>query len=316
MLIYIIKKLFSFLLLLGLLSILSVAVIYYSPDNVHNHESFIELYYSFFKKIFFDQFIVSSTAQFSLSDILKKILLPTFELCLFAIICAMIFGFPIGIASGLKNSHKFNHFIKLLCLLFYASPIVWLAILIISVTSVGDISWASIKNSHYSTSTFSPSMLDIFLSSKNDKWNVLMTQFNQLIIPVLILTIQPCIITIQLMSESVSQIANKNYIKVTKIRENSSLKILFQHLLPNAVPSVIPRLTYNTTTLLFSTMVVEIVLNRAGLGRWVFSAFYQHDYFIIALVMMSCGVLTCFLTLLSEIFVVLMYPIQSRVLYE
>ncbi|WP_170143365.1 ABC transporter permease subunit [Orbus hercynius] len=298
------------MLVLLLLSLISVVIIYFAPNSPFNNLSFFEVYQVFYQQIFFNEFVISNK---SLWEIFTQILLPTFELSILAIIGSIIVGFPIGIFAGLTKSNKINHFIKLVCLVLYACPIIWLTILVMFVLSTD---WLFIKNPQYEPSVRSLSLLHILLTPHEDKLGLLLTEMKYLFVPVMILTIQPCIITIQLISQRVSITARQNYIKVASIRENSSRKVLFRHLLPNAVPTAIPQLAYNITTLLFSTMTIEILLNRSGLGTWVFSAFHQQDYVVIALAIFSCGALVSLLTLLSEIFVVAIYPMQSRTLYE
>lgn len=310
MLIYIIKKIFSFCLVLFLLSLFCVAIVYFPSDSPFSSVTFVQAYYLFYQKIFFSQFIF---ADYSLGQIISQIILPTFELCILAIIGSMIIGFPIGIIAGLTRSNKINHFIKLVCIILYAIPIVWITVLVMFSSST---EWFFVKNSSYQPAITSVSILNILLSPSIEKINVLLVEARHLIVPVMILMIQPCIVTIQLISQRVGVTAQQNYIKVASIRENSSFKVLFRHLLPNAIPGAVPQLTYNISTLLFSTMVIEILLNRSGLGTWVFSAFHQSSYQIIALAIFCCGALISLLTLLSEIFVVILYPRQSRSLYE
>ncbi|WP_392552204.1 ABC transporter permease subunit [Orbus wheelerorum] len=294
-----------------LLSLIAVAVIYNSPNSIFENISFGQAYCIFYQQLLSNQFI---WLDYSLWDILAQILFPTFELAILAIFCALIIGFPLGIIVGLgKNDSKRNYFIKLICLIFYASPIIWIAILVMSSLSND---WTFSKVSNYQPMIKSLSILDVLITHNVDKLSTLYAEIKHLLIPTMILTIQPCIITIQLISQRVSITNRQNYIKVARIRENSSLKVLFRHLLPNAIPKTIPQLTYNITTLLFSTMAIEILFNRSGLGTWVFSAYHQHDYMIIALSIFSCGALISLLTLLSEIVAFLIYPLQSRALYE
>lgn len=310
MLIYIIKKILSFLLILLLLSLISISIIYYAPHSPFENLSLLDAYDVFYHQFILNQF---SFANHTMWEIIAQIVLPTFELAILAIICSIIIGFPIGIFAGLTHSNKTNHFIKFVCLVLYASPIIWLAVLVMFMLSTD---WIFTRNTSYQPIANSLSLLDVALTPSIDKLTILMNEIKHLLIPVMILTIQPCIITIQLVSQRVNVTAHQNYIKVASIRENSSLKVLFRHLLPNAIPKTIPQLTYNITTLLFSTMAIEILLNRSGLGTWLFWAFHQQDYTIIAVAIFSCGALVSLLTLLSEIIVVMVYPVQSRALYE
>lgn len=313
MLIYIMKKLFSFLILLLILSLVSVSIVYFSPNNPLKHLTFDQAYYNFYYQLFNHQLSPSPLWEENGLAIFQHIILPTIELGILAILCAIIVGFPIGIMAGLSNNNKFTQILHLLCWLLYASPLTWIAILIIWLSTIN---WHFVQNFDYATTINNSSLMTIFSASNDHKIAMLMEHFGSLLLPVLILMIQPCITTIQIVSERVKITANTNYIKVANIRENSSRKVLFRHLLPNAIPEIIPQLTYNITTLLFSTMVIEILLNRAGMGSWSLFGFYQHDFAIIAMTSLNCGIIISSLTLLSEILVALFYPMQTRMLHE
>lgn len=309
MLIYIIKKISSFLLILLLLSLASFSLIYYAADiSFYKQLSFIDAYYSFYQHIISNNPELYQHLGHSFQGILKQILSPTFTLCLLAIFFSIIIGFPVGVLAGLTINNTVNHFIKAVCLILYACPIIWIAVLI---TSIPFFNWPYVKNINTALSIF-----DIALTPNIDHYGAIITLFKSLWIPAIILTIQPCIITIQLISQHVNSTSRQNFIKVARITESSSFRVLYRHLLPNAIPRAIPQLTYNVTTLLFSTMVIEILFNRPGIGTWVFTAFLQQNYFIIAIVILGCGTLISLLTLLSELLVAMIYPIQSRTLYE
>lgn len=313
MLIYIIKKLFSFLILFFLLSLVSVSVLYFSPNNPLHHLTFYQFYYDFYYQLLSNHPLSLPLFDYNMSEILQHVFLPTTELGLLAIFCAIIIGFPIGVISGLSSNSRFIHILRLLCWLLYASPLVWIAILIIRLSTVD---WHFTQHIDYSSTIGNSSLITILSTNNDHKLPLLVNHITPLLLPVIILTIQPCITTIQIVSERVKLIANQNYIKVAYIKENASWKVLFRHLLPNAIPKIIPQLTANITTLLFSTMVIEILLNRSGMGTWLLYGFYQHNFSILALTLLGCGIIISLLMLLSEILVVIIYPTQSRPLHE
>ena len=305
MIIYILKKIVTFLFIICVLAQISFCLVYFVPQSIFSDLTFIDAYSAFFKQLFQGQFKLISGETVPFFDTL----LTTFELCILALLVALFIGIPLGIFLGLSNINWLNTTIRLGCLIFYSCPIVMLAALVMFyLSSTLPIS----MNFDISISVTGSSLLDIILSSRTDKLPAILDQLHYLLLPTIILAIQPSIVTIQLVSENVKNTSRQNYIKMAIIRERSPFKILRRHLLPNSIPATIPQLTYNTTTLLFSTMVIEILFNRVGLGQWVMLAYRNHNYFIISIAILACGTVISLLTLLGEITAIAIYPLRHK----
>ena len=305
MIIYILKKIVTFLFIICVLAQISFCLVYFVPQSIFSDLTFIDAYSAFFKQLLQGQFRLISGETVPFFDTL----LTTFELCILALLVALFIGIPLGIFLGLSNINWLNTTIRLGCLIFYSCPIVMLATLVMFYLSS---TLPMSMNFDISISVTGSSLLDIILSSRADKLPALWEQLHYLLLPTIILAIQPSIVTIQLVSENVKNTSRQNYIKMAIIRERSPFKILRRHLLPNSIPATIPQLTYNTTTLLFSTMVIEILFNRVGLGQWVMLAYRNHNYFIISIAILACGTVISLLTLLGEITAIAIYPLRHK----
>lgn len=307
MIIYIFKKIVTFLFIICVLAQISFCLVYFSPHSTFNinNLSFLDAYSDFFKQLLQGQFrlLTGETVPF------LHTLLATFELCILALFVALLIGLPLGIFLGLSNINWLNDIIRLGSLLLYSCPIVMVVIIVMYWLSP---TWSISMNFNVSPSVAGTSLLDLLISSKTDKWHMILGQLHYLFLPIIILAIQPSIMTIQLVSQNVRNTSRQNFIKMAIIRERSPFKILRRHLLPNSIPATIPQLTYNTTTLLFSTMVIEILFNRVGLGQWVMLAYHHHNYFVISIAILACGTVISLLTLLGEISAVVIYPLRHK----
>lgn len=305
MIIYILKKIVTFSFIICVLAQISFCLVYVDPQSIFSDLTFVDAYNAFFKQLLQGQFRLVSGETLPFLDTL----LTTFELCILALLVALLIGLPLGIFLGLSNINWLNTTIRLGCLIFYSCPIVMLAtIVMFYLSSTMQIS----MNFDIAPSVTGSSLLDILISSRPDKFTALLDQLHYLLLPTIILAIQPSIMTIQLVSENVKNTSRQNYIKMAIIRERSPFKVLRRHLLPNSIPATIPQLTYNTTTLLFLTMVIEILFNRVGLGQWVMMAYRNHNYFIIAIAILACGTVISLLTLLGEITAIAIYPLRHK----
>lgn len=305
MITYIFKKIVTFLFIICVLAQISFCLVYFVPHSIFQNLNFSDAYMAFFKQLLQGQFRLMSgeTVPF------LHTLLATFELCILALIVALLIGLPLGILLGLSNINWLNSSIRLSCLLFYSCPIVMLVVVVMHLISPN---WTVLINYNVSPSVSGVSLLDIFTSSRTDKLRAILDQLHYLMLPTIILAIQPSIMTIQLISQNVKSTSRQNYIKMAIIRERSPFRVLRRHLLPNSIPNTIPQLTYNTTTLLFATMVIEILFNRVGLGQWVMIAYHHHNYFIISIAILACGTVISLLTLLGEITAVAIYPLRRK----
>lgn len=310
MIIYIFKKVVTFLFIICVLAQISFCLVYFTPHSMSNFHNlnFIDAYNAFFKQLLQGQFrlLTGETVPFF------HTLLATFELCILALLVALFIGLPLGVFLGLSNINWLNNTIRLGALLSYSCPIVMLVIIVMYWLSP---TWSLSMNFNVSPSVAGTSLLELFVSSKTVKWHLLFEQLHYLLLPIIILAVQPSIMTIQLVSENVKKTSRQNFIKMAIIRERSPFRILRRHLLPNSIPAIIPQLTYNTTTLLFSTMVIEILFNRVGLGQWVMIAYHHHNYFIISIAILACGTVISLLTLLGEISAVAIYPLRHKEYY-
>ncbi|WP_294612609.1 ABC transporter permease subunit [uncultured Gilliamella sp.] len=308
MITYILKKIVIFLFIVCVLAQISFCLVYFSPHSIFYNLSFIDAYTAFFKQLLHGQFILLSGERGPFFNTLSA----TFELCILALIVTLLVGLPLGIFLGLSNIKWLNNTIRIGCLLLYSCPLVLIVIVTMYLSSP---SWSLFVYFNIAPIDTHSSLLDIIFSSKTGKVQLLLEQMQYLLLPIIILSIQPSIVTIQLVSQNVRNTAQQNFIKMAIIRETSPFRILRKHLLPNSIPATIPLLTYNTTTLLFSTMVIEILFNRVGLGQWIMMAYYHHNYFIIAIAILACGSLISLLTLLGEISAILIYPMRHKEKY-
>ncbi|TSJ87653.1 ABC transporter permease subunit [Gilliamella apicola] len=305
MIIYILKKIVTFLFIICVLAQISFCLVYFVPQSTFSHLTFIDAYSAFFKQLLQGQFRLVSGETLPFLDTL----LSTFELCILALLVALLVGLPLGIFLGLSNINWLNVAIRLASLIFYSCPIVMLATIVMYYLSS---TWPISIKFDISPSVTGRSLLEILISSRPDKLTALLDQLHYLFLPTIILAIQPSIMTIQLVSENVKNTSRQNYIKMAIIRERSPFKVLRRHLLPNSIPATIPQLTYNTTTLLFFTMLIEILFNRIGLGQWVMMAYRNHNYFIISIAILACGTVISLLTLLGEITAIAIYPLRHK----
>ncbi len=131
------------------------------------------------------------------------------------------------------------------------------------------------------------------------------TDWRSLILPIIVLSIEPAAVIGQVLSTSLSQVLNGPYAFAALCRGNSRLRVIMVHGLKNAF---IPTLTIAgvlTGGLLTGAVVTETVFNRAGLGRVILQGVQNADIPVVQGVVVVAALIFVIVNLLID----LSYPL-------
>lgn len=318
MIIDILKKIAVFLLILFFLFQLSFCIVFFSSDTKFRNLPFLRAYACYFTELFTGGLQLNvENSNLSFIQCIKNKLPDTIELCLFSLFFSLIIGLFLGVIAGFKLHSWPNKLINTFGLIIASCPIVWIAVLISYNFSEHNsfLPDSSSLIKQIRTATDFPTT-DIILAPNINKFQEFLKKLQYLIFPIIILSIYPSIITIQLVSQQVGHVTRKNYITTIRIREPSQWKILFSHILPNVLPPILPKLTYNLSLLLFYAMLIEIIFDRPGLGSWALDAFIAKNNTIIAIILILCGTIICTLNLISDLITIIIRPLRNKELYN
>lgn len=315
MLLYILRKLITLLVVLFIIATVGFCLIYFMDGTSLSPMPLPEAYAHFFQSLF-SHFLPTDSDLNSFYPTLQRALPSTLQLCCLATLLALLIAIPLGIYAGLYPNRPQTKAIQTICLLLGASPLVWLAVLVIFLASGLPQLLPSFGSQieHLNPIT-GFSLLDILLAPQIDTWHELGIELQYLALPTLILAIQPTIVGTQLISQSITTVAGQNYIKAALMREPSLHRVLLKHILPNALPSTIPSLSYNFNLLLFCAMVIEIIFQRQGLGTWIMQAYQHNSISELTMLMILCSILISLLNMVSDILTMLLLPLRQKALY-
>lgn len=131
------------------------------------------------------------------------------------------------------------------------------------------------------------------------------SDWRSLILPIVVLAIEPAAVIGQVLSTSLSQVLASPYSFAARCRGNSRLRVILVHGLKNAF---IPTLTITgvlTGALLTGAVVTETVFNRAGLGRVILQGVQNADIPVVQGAVIIAAVIFVVVNLLID----LSYPI-------
>lgn len=187
---------------------------------------------------------VSFSTQEPVAARIRAQILATVELTAFSLLIAVVLGLLLGVISAVDRGGWIDHGVQSLLLFFSSMPSFWLGIVLILIFSVG-LRWLpAIGNG----------------------------SFAQLILPASCLGLASAGRLARMVRNSVLDVLDEPFVNALRGKGLTEQAVLYRHVLRNALIPVITLLGVITGELLSSTVVVETLFARQGLGRLIYEA--------------------------------------------
>ena len=200
----------------------------------------------------------------NVSEILKDTLPNTIILASTSIIIALLLGVFLGIISALYKDHLIDKFILIISTLGMSLPSFFSAIIF---------AWLFGFLWH----EFTGLEMTGNLYELDDYGEYSALQFQNLILPSIVLGIRPLAVVSQLMRNSLLEVFNQEYIKTAEAKGLSAKQVLLKHALKNAMSPVVTAISGWFASLLAGAVFVEYVFGWNGLGKEIVNALNTLD---------------------------------------
>jgi peptide/nickel transport system permease protein len=200
----------------------------------------------------------------NVSEILKDTLPNTIILASTSIIIALLLGVFFGIISALYKDHLIDKFILIISTLGMSLPSFFSAIIF---------AWLFGFLWH----EFTGLEMTGNLYELDDYGEYSALQFQNLILPSIVLGIRPLAVVSQLMRNSLLDVFNQEYIKTAEAKGLSAKQVLLKHALKNAMSPVVTAISGWFASLLAGAAFVEYVFGWNGLGKEIVNALNSLD---------------------------------------
>ncbi len=316
MLNYIMRRLNLLFFTLLMLSLLAY-IIDYSLVN-QGAEGLVGGYFRFLGRLTEGDLGFSSSSNLPVADLIRLHLPATVELCLAALLLALLMGITLGTLAALNQGRWIDRIILGLSLLGYSMPAYWLGMLLIMTLSM-DLGWLPSSGQLSLLYEVKPvtgfTLVDAWLSQSPYRQAAFRDALAHLLLPAVVLAIVPTTEVIRLVRGSMINVLKQNYIKAAFSRGLSATRIMLKHGLRNALPPIVPMLSLQFGSLVTAAVITEVVFSWPGMGRWLVNSILVRDY---AAIEGGVLVIACFLVvvnLLSESLTTLLYPAKRKDLY-
>lgn len=274
-------------------------------------ENWFNQYISFVNSRTHGDFGVSFTTEQPIYDEMIKLLPATIELCLYAMVLALIVGIPLGVLAAVRSQKVSDHIVLGASLVGYSIPVFWLGVIAIMYFGL-ELQWLPVAgrlNLLYQVEPITGfTFLDIWLSDLQYKQLAYRDALAHLVMPTLTLALVPATVVIRITRSTMLEELDANYIKASKARGLSPSTIIFRHALPNVVQPILAQISLQLSTLLTSAMVTEVIFSWPGMGNWLMQAIYQRDYPIISAGILICAGFIILISVLSDVLMIATTP--------
>ena len=213
----------------------------------------------------------------------------TFELALFSLFIAILFGIPLGIYAGLKPNSKVSRTIMAGSILGFSMPTFWVGILLIMFFAV-HLGWLpSTGRGDVAT----------FLGIKSSLFTI--DGLSHVFLPAFNLALFKMSSIIRLTRAGTREIILQDYITFARSKGLSEEKIVLVHLLRNILIPVVTVIGLEFGSLIAFSTVTETVFAWPGMGKLIIDSIYNLDRPVIVAYLLIIVTFFVFLNLVVDI---------------
>ncbi len=202
----------------------------------------------------------------------------SFQLGLMAFLIMILIGVPLGITAALRHNKALDYIATGFSLFFFSIPSFVLALLAL----VGIV----LFNANFNT--------DIPVTKTDPQWN-------DLILPALVLGIRPASIITRLTRASMLEVLSQDYIRTAWAKGVSQRMMITRHALKNALIPIVTVLGDYLGGLIVGSVTIEAVFGIPGIGGYFVQAIVNRDYPIIMITSIVFSLAVVFINLAVDL---------------
>ncbi|HAX70033.1 MAG TPA: ABC transporter permease [Anaerolineales bacterium] len=217
----------------------------------------------------------------SVSEAIAEQLPSTFALAISALSVALAIGGILGLFAALRHGTWFDTLVMGISVSGLSIPTFWMGLLLILFFSV---------------------RLKLFPSISNG------SSFADLFLPALTLGLPEAAVVARMVRASMLDVLNKEYITTARAKGMPERLVILKHALRNALIPVVTFVGLQMAYLLGGATIVETMFARQGIGRLAVQSIYSRDYPMVQGVVLITAAIYVLINTLTDITYVLLNP--------
>ncbi|WP_019936651.1 ABC transporter permease [Bordetella sp. FB-8] len=211
-----------------------------------------------------------------------------------AFILSLIFGVALGAWSSRKVGTWVDSAISVVGLVFYATPLYWLAMMAVLLFSI-KLNW--LPGFGYFT-------VGANLSGLARAWDIL----QHLVLPSLTLALFYMAVYARMTRASMQEVAQMDFVKTARAKGLRPLRIERAHILRNALLPVVTLAGIQAGGMIGGAVLTETVFAWPGIGRLMFDALLERDYTVLLGCFLVASAMAVILNLVTDLLYTLVDP--------
>ncbi len=230
---------------------------------------------------------ISHRQQRTVLSLIMERLPATLLLTGVAFVFALTAGIALGAAAARRVGTWADSAITVLALVFYATPIFWVGLMLVLVFSVG-LGWL-------------PAFGMNTVGADLHGWAAVADTARYLVLPGLTLGLFYMAVYARLTRSAMLDVAGEDFIKTARAKGVGEGRILRRHILRNALLPVVTLAGIQAGQLIGGSVLVETVFAWPGIGRLAFDALLARDYQVLLGVFLTTSVLVVVFNLITDL---------------
>ncbi len=230
---------------------------------------------------------VSYRTQRPVTEMIFERLPATLLLTGTAYVMALVVGPLLGALAAMRQRSVFDSLLMVAALVFYATPIFWVGLLLILVFSV-QLGWLPPFGMH--------SMIPV----KGAMAQMLDT-LKHLVLPSTTLALFYIAVYVRLTRASMLETSSLDYVKTARAKGLPEWRVATAHILRTALIPIITFAGLQAGHLVGGAIVVETVFAWPGIGRLAFDALFQRDYNLLLGVFLVSALMVVFFNMVTDL---------------
>jgi peptide/nickel transport system permease protein len=204
-----------------------------------------------------------------------------------AYLFALIVGPLLGALAAMRARSPLDSILMAAALVFYATPIFWVGLLMILVFSV-NLGWLPPFGMQ--------SMIPV-----SGAWAQTVDVLRHLVLPAVTLGLFYVAVYVRLTRASMLETAALDYVKTARAKGLPEWRVATAHILRTALIPIVTFAGLQAGHLVGGAIVVETVFAWPGIGRLAFDALFQRDYNVLLGVFLLSALMVVFFNMLTDI---------------
>lgn len=190
-----------------------------------------------------------------------------------SIVFAVLAGATLGALAAYRVGKLTDVLISTLALLFFATPLFWIGLMLVVVFSVW-LDWLPVGGM-------------FTIEAGYTGWAYIVDVARHLVLPAVTLGLFYMAVYTRLMRATMVEVRRQDFVRTAVAKGARPPRVLFAHVLRNALLPLVTMLGVQISSIIGGAVLVETVFSWPGLGRLAFEALFQRDFNLLL------GILLC-----------------------